>query len=501
MEPEVKTVGKARKYPSTVAVYPDLPSLVPVGEYVRLSIRKRDAAVNALALDRQAMRPSVEDAGAYVSRTYTDPDHSASKRDVVRPGFDAMMDDLLTGVIKGIAVYDIDRLTRLFLPLEVLCDFYEAHPKTLWFCEDDEVDLRTEKGRMRARERVRAAREESLAMARRQAKRHRQLRGEGIAHTLGFGWTKDGRLDPRESALLKAAARCAMDGGSLGDLMKRWHEDGVRTRRGGSWNRRTIQDKLLCPAIVGYRVDKRTVKVDGKLKLVTPDMIARDDNKEPIMGTHEALLTIAEWRKVRTRIEEAAKLGNGAPQRAGRKCEWSGYLVCGRCGCPLSGSFPTRSRTVGYYGCTFSPGKGCGKVRINMAETDKLLRAYLRDLVSAPRALVAAPEPWPLSSQLTAVEARLTALQEDGGELDEVDRLDQLGDTRAAVRRLKRARAQWERDHPVASSAPAQVWPADWEGRELVWRRSFIGAAIERVTVAPAPGNGWDPDRLTVTPR
>lgn len=89
-----------------------------------------------------------------IHRHYTDNDVSAYK-DVVRPEFELLLQDLENGAIEGIVVYDLDRLARRPKDLERVIEIYDKATKTgrkLWFATvHDKIDLSSPDGLTLAR--------------------------------------------------------------------------------------------------------------------------------------------------------------------------------------------------------------------------------------------------------------------------------------------------------------------------------------------------------------
>ena len=93
--------------------------------YLRISL---DAAMDGLAIDRQRQdcEALAEQRGWDVVHTYVDQSISASKKDVDRPDYDAMVASFERGEIDAIICWDLDRLTRQPWQLEEWIDRAEA---------------------------------------------------------------------------------------------------------------------------------------------------------------------------------------------------------------------------------------------------------------------------------------------------------------------------------------------------------------------------------------
>jgi site-specific DNA recombinase len=466
---------------STVTYYPDLPDLyLPIGAYVRLSLKKLDAEVNRLALDRQDVSEAVKAHGCYVAAEYCDPDHSAYKKAVQRPALDALLEDLDSGKIKGVAVYDIDRLTRRHLLLEQLIDRFERNPGLYWYCVDPSVDLRTEEGRKAARRRVDAAYEEAAAAQRRQTRRHDQLRRLGLKTGRdGFGY-RDDKIEPAEAKVIRKAAQMVQDQVPLKAYLGSLPED-ITSINGQRLTPDSMRRILLSPRIAGYRVDGRA-----------DDGIARDVDGKPIDGAQPEILSPEVWLKVRAVY--ASKKGYGrADLAAARTYLLSGFLRCGKCGYGLGGG-PHR-QSYRYY-CPGSGNGRCGQCYINGPRTD----AYVTELVDAK--LAQAPtvtpeaEPWPRAAEMASVES-LKAADMDRWQAGSIDGETWQDLDRGHVLRLaalRQDRKDWLADHAVPAGPSGLTLMDRWKSDDIALRRAVIAALLPRIVITPK--GPWGVDRI-----
>ena len=124
--------------------------------YLRISL---DAAMDGLAIDRQRQdcEALAEQRGWDVVHTYVDQSISASKKDVDRPDYDAMVASFERGEIDALICWDLDRLTRQPAQLEEWIDRAEEQGLKLVTANGD-ADLATDGGRMYAHQSSRGAR-------------------------------------------------------------------------------------------------------------------------------------------------------------------------------------------------------------------------------------------------------------------------------------------------------------------------------------------------------
>ncbi|MGV0352142.1 recombinase family protein [Corynebacterium confusum] len=117
--------------------------------YLRISL---DAAMDGPVIERQRedCEAIAKQRGWTVVHTYVDQSISASKKDVARPDYDAMVASYERGELDAIICWDLDRLTRQPSQLEEWIDRAEEHGLKLAAANGD-ADLSTDGGRMFAR--------------------------------------------------------------------------------------------------------------------------------------------------------------------------------------------------------------------------------------------------------------------------------------------------------------------------------------------------------------
>lgn len=150
---------------------------VPVGCYYRISedmagdakgvARQRDDCLNLARLRR------------WEPVQYEDNDLSAYKPNVVRPDFEQMLKDLDAGVIRGVVVYNLDRLTRQPKELERLIEIYDRHEGLIFASLEGDINLSTSDGRTMARVLVAFANKASADTARRVKRKQQDTGHEG----------------------------------------------------------------------------------------------------------------------------------------------------------------------------------------------------------------------------------------------------------------------------------------------------------------------------------
>ena len=483
--------GRARKHPSTVATFTVRDEGQPVGEYGRLSDAKSDADIQDAARERQSIRDAVEADGAYVLRSYSDPDHSGSKLLVERPAYDQMIRDLDAGIISGIAVYDIDRLTRRHGILERLIERYELRDgkpdQYYWYCEDEDVDLRTEKGRKEAREQVNAAHKEARKTSKRVTRWHAQRRRNGaLAGSRGFGYTtkasgEPGQIVEAEAEAIRLLAADVEAGRSVSSTLDSLNAQGIRPDRAKAFTYDAVRKILTSPRTAGLRVD-----------MTDPEGIARDQHGNPIEGVQEAILPLDQWLRIRV-IYKTRERGTDR-----RKYLASGTLRCQGCNAPIGGGWMKDKNRHRYVCPPNVARKQCGKVSIHGPKTDDYLALLVEEQLSRKAPAVAAVKPWPREDELGAVqEARAAATErKNAGTLDVVLWMNQDLTYQEAISVLSAERRAWFKDQgPMVIEASADTLRERWSSGDVNQQRSVLRELF--VAILVSPGGEWSPDRFT----
>lgn len=485
--------GRSRKHESTVTTYEptaEQAGLKPIGVTMRLSAAKTNEGLQIDALERQDITDDVEAmGGVYVHRIYCDPNQSASKKDVERPAFELQVADLMAGVIQGMAVVDIDRVTRLELPLELLIDQYERHPDWFWWCDDSLCDLTTEAGRDYARDKVKKAKAEARSIARRVTRRHKQARKAGVmVGSRGYGYTTTGELMPGEPEVIQRLADAVDAGVNMSDFLDGLKLQGVVGSKGVPFTHRGVKAILTSPRIAGYRVD-----------LSQPDLMARDTNGEPIKGNQPAILELVQWERIGQLYRDNAV--------DGRQRKWlaTEVLFCATCNSGLNGGWISALNRHRYV-CANKDRKGCAyRATLHGPMTDDYIKELVELELAKDTPEVAKPEPWPGLAELKALEARRSAkkTEKEAGDLDLMAWLD-IDETLAkAIAAANQAQRVWHQLHPMPTDKPRhellETWKAAVEADDIPAMRLVVKAVLKRIMVTP--GSAWSAERLTVIPQ
>ena len=484
--------GRSRKHESTVTTYEptaEQAGLMPVGMVKRLS-QAKETALQVDAMVRQDVTEAAEASGpVFMHKVYEDPNHSGSKKTVERPAFEQSILDLYSAVIMGLAVLDIDRLTRRRLIMEQLIDFYEDHPELFWYCDDPTCDLRTPEGRKVARRKVDEAaayaEQVSVKVARRQAQ---SLKAGIMVGSRGYGYTTTGQLMPGEPEVIHRLADAVEAKGNMSDFLEALAAEGIVGKNGSPFTHRTVKGLLTSPRIVGYRVD-----------LSQPDLMARDSNGQPVMGNQPAILDMEQWGRIRKLYEL-----NEVDTRP-RKWMATEVLACATCNSSLNGGWIAPLNRHRYI-CSARRGKCANRAALHGPMTDDYIKELVELELAKDTPEVVMPEPWPGLVELRALEARRAAKKAEHETAENPDLMAWLDidETLAKlIAKANQAQRVWNQAHPMPADKPRhellETWKAAVDADDIPAMRKVVKAVLKRIMVTP--GGPWSADRLIPVPQ
>lgn len=461
-----------------------------VGLYVRIS---EDAEGLGLGIARQEEDGRVVAAqrGWEIARIYADNDLSAYKVGVVRPDFEALLEDFAAGRIDGIVAYDVDRFVRQPMDLERAIALYDRRPGSVFATVQGDIDLSTSDGRTFARMLVAMGNKSSMDTSRRVKRKHLDLarRGLPVGGNRPFGWAEDGlTIKPEEAELIRRAAVDVLAGASLHGICRQWNEMGVTTptRRirkpnriplvagGNPWRSTPLKSVLLNPRLAGWR------SYHGE--------IATGFAGELMRGQQEPILTDDQWRAVVAVLTDPSRGGVHAHPGA-RKYLLSGIVRCASCSSMLRGNNQQKKNTFGY-GCPARTNGGCGKVGVSGPQLDAHVTVLVLDHL-AERNLHHAPSPWPRVQELEAVRGQLAELSHGYSTRQISARIFMplVADLERQENDLLDEQSGWMRQQIKVTNASTDV-VSEWETMSLDRRREIVGSVLQAVLVRPAVARG-----------
>ncbi|OQW34489.1 MAG: hypothetical protein A4E20_10745 [Nitrospira sp. SG-bin2] len=323
-----------------------------VGVYLRQSL---DRTGEGLAVSRQREDcVKLCDQRGWTPVFYEDNDTSATKG--VRPAYQNLLEDAEKGVIKGVVVWDLDRLHRRPIELEHFMELADRKRLSLATVTGD-VDLSTDNGRLFARIKGAVAKAEVERKSARQKRAARQAAeaGHGWGGRRAFGYDPDDLPLEPEASLLRGAYKKVLSGISLHAIAAEWNRNGINTTAGKKWTGSTVRQVLINPRNAGWRSYRGEIVADA---------------------TWEPITTEDTWRAV-------ASLLNTPGRRAGtnaRKRLLTGILICGRCEHPMrSGVSHTSNDPI--YVC-----KNCHRNSRRLDPVDGLVIKLVKGFLSSPLA-------------------------------------------------------------------------------------------------------------------
>jgi site-specific DNA recombinase len=477
---------------------------LPWGIYARLS---DDKGAEQTATGRQIAdcRRLAADRGLVVAEAhiYEDVDLSAFKQ-VRRPAFERLLDDLDAGLLAGVICWKLDRLTRSHRDFERLWEIMERRGAKLVSLHE-QFDTSTPAGEFTLRMMVGMARMESQNIALRLRSRLAEKREAGLPHAGGYrpyGYRGDFvTVDPDEAAVVREAAGRLLAGETLREVTKDLNRRGLLSSTGKPWSPPTLRRTLASPRLAGLRVHwRREPTATGKTRRV----------REVVgPGTWEAILDQETHRALVALFEDPARRSQ---TRQPRVHLLAGLLRCGRCGGPMYVQSHGRRRPKDYR-CLAPPvGRGCGGVSILAGPLEELVTQAAISVVDGPElaATLAAQADWNAdwdeAARLAEDQAALEELSRDYYVERRITREEFLtarDDLEARIRGAAASLERRTRSALLAELASSDTVLADrWPTLDADRRRAVLAALFKTIVVRPAETRGrnrFDPTRVEFT--
>jgi site-specific DNA recombinase len=458
---------------------------VQVGIYARISSdRERDGL--GVARQLEDCERLAERKGWQVVERYVDNDVSAwSGR--VRPEYARSLDDLRSGLIRGLLVYDLDRLHRLPREQEAFFDLCETMQLTNVASVSGEIDLTTADGQFQARILGAVAKKSSDDTSRRIRRKHEELAVNGKVSGGGsrpYGFEADKlTVRPAEAAVIKECARRLLAGEPVRSIARDLNERHVSSAGGGQWSPQSLTRMLASARISGQR-----------------------EHKGEIVATAEwpAIISVEQTATIRALLSNPARRTN----RAARRYLLHGLLTCSHCGERLV----ARPRSGGQrrYACAKGVGfSGCGKTYITADEVERFVTEAVLYRLDSPQLQQAVerrqrrvPETERWWQEAEAATAQLDELAAAYGE-KRVSMSEWMKAKKPIQERLTAARKQLAKtSHTNALAAyvgNGAGLRAEWDALDLSQQHAIVTAVVDCFVVGPARRgyNRFDESRLT----
>jgi DNA invertase Pin-like site-specific DNA recombinase len=421
-----------------------------------------------------------------------------------RPRFKHALVDLAAGKIDGIAVLNIDRLTRRKDQVRPVLNALEEMGGRLFSLEDEldtaddnpdsNTELRLHELVARAEREARRTSERMRLMARHRARKGLHQNGSRRP----YGHTADWRsLVPHEAELLNEAAKRVAASEAVFTIARDFSERQIPTATGKTtWQHDVLRQMLVSARMVGKR------EYDDAL-IDLPDV--------------PAILPEALWQQVRDKLTPK--------QRPGRRenRELSNIVLCGDCNLPMIGDTDDGAKT---YVCKKRPAEpgACGGIVVRATLAEAKVRgevvAFLND---SPR-VEALLNHYRLDDPAqAAIDARFAELEEAKAALED-DRYNpppgmkplpaerywtRRGEIEAEQEQLQRRRVVSREAEPLRA-ALRETWTEEaWRAKPLEYRRAVLRIACQRIEVTRDERQGGakkgqlggthNPERVRVT--
>ena len=268
-----------------------------------------------------------------------------------------MLTDLGSGAIRGVVVYNLDRLARQPTDLERLIKIYETHPEYVFASLQGDIDLSSDDGITMARVMVAFANKSSRDTARRVKRTQRQLAEKGQHHggRKPWGWNPDGTVNEEARTEIRAAHRHILAGDKISTIQQDWATRGVApvNANGERYKAKKKADPSQAPVGHGKIRNILTHPALAGFKVYHGEVM-RDLDGEPVRGSWDPICTPEELDAVTAALAARKRVTRGGQGVA--KYLLSSIAKCGECGHGVRGGI----RKASYYYACAQP--GCGRV-------------------------------------------------------------------------------------------------------------------------------------------
>lgn len=416
--------------------------------------------------------------GAEVAGVFIDNNISASHKSRKRQDqFEQMLAEAEAGGYDVLVFYSTSRLTRRGPAVYDRLIPMNRAGVLLRTVVSGDIDLTTADGLMMAKMRAIVDEHEANVISERTTRAARQRAEHGEYHggpmPLWITRTPKGFVPHHPYAdWMREAMRRVLAGETLYGILRDWQAKGRTTPGGARWEARTLKRALLSPAMVGRRAYN-----GGDHRAPWPAIVDQDD-----------------WDRAHTILTDP---GRGPYVGSTRKYPLSGLVWCALCEHVMTATGRRADTGATSLECSRVRNRGgCGKVRISMDPLERYIteqvfyRADTPELHAAIAASRGVDDGQDKELRAAVAQAEQALIQLDN------DRDDGLIPDRATyVRRRNRisdrlqvarkALATITRAHVHIPSG--DVLRTEWGRRDADWKRTTLGAVIERIYIKPHP--------------
>jgi DNA invertase Pin-like site-specific DNA recombinase len=253
----------------------------------------------------------------------------SGKSTAKRIQFNKMVADALAGKIDVIYTKSISRFARNFTDLINTIRQLKEHGVAIIFEKENINSLETKSELLLQLQGILAEHDlKSNSENQKWAYRKKFQRGEVVLCKSLLGYNvKDNKLtiEPVGTEIVRTIFRLYLNGMGLGSIVKWLYANGIRTATGKeTWRSNTLKDILTNEKYAGDILLQKTFTDEQGIK--------HDNNGELksyyISNNHEPIISRADFEKV----QEMLKSKYNPNKACGKMYEFSGKLVCGKCG-------------------------------------------------------------------------------------------------------------------------------------------------------------------------
>jgi DNA invertase Pin-like site-specific DNA recombinase len=216
--------------------------------YTRVSTEEQAASGLSLAYQKEKIIAQCKASDLDLDEIVEDAGKSG--RDLKRPGLQRILDLVNLGLIDGVVILKLDRLTRSVKDLGYLLDTFAKKGIALKSVQDS-LDTTTASGKLIVHFMGAIAQWEREVIGERTAAALgvKRARGEKTGGSVPYGYTVDGKKmlheDPREQRAIEIMRVCRENGFALRVIAERLESEGYRTKDGRRhWSAQTIKEIL-----------------------------------------------------------------------------------------------------------------------------------------------------------------------------------------------------------------------------------------------------------------
>lgn len=460
--------------------------------YIRVSTDEQATEGFSLAAQEERCRQFAQSQGWTVDEVYRDDGYSA--KDLNRPAIQRMIRDVKAKKFDVLVVYRLDRLVRSVIDLHYLLDIFDKY--NVKFKSVTEVfDTTTAMGRlfitlvgaMSQWERENLSERVRMGMERGFLEGNRY----GVV-PLGYR-EENGKLviDPNEAAIVRWIFEQYKHHGMF-HIARKLNEQGIKTRQGSKWANTQIRYVLTNPVYIGHLRYRGQSNKD----------IILESQHEPIIS-EELFYETQKRIKERRESQSAKVLTSDYP--------FSGVLVCGRCGSPMTGAknkIKSHGGYIYYYRCVGRLTHGiCDLPDMSEGKVEKALFEKLQYIIQEVPP-IEPPKPDPPSERIKEIQAEIERIKKRRRKWQEafandVITLEELRE-RTQEDREREALLKAELESILQTAAPPRISRDEliealknlryvWKRASRQERKEMIRGIFSRLVVDKEPGGSYKP--------